>query len=64
MGRRWTQVSRRASSGLRSLESSAHACPAAFAWLEADKDEEQLAEKESAKHGVTVTAFIVIFVAE
>lgn len=37
---------------------------ALFAWLEAIKDVEQLTEKESAKHGVTMTAFIVIFVAE
>jgi Ca2+/H+ antiporter, TMEM165/GDT1 family len=37
---------------------------AAFAWREANKDEEEMAEKEAAKHGVTVTAFMVIFIAE
>jgi putative Ca2+/H+ antiporter (TMEM165/GDT1 family) len=37
---------------------------AAFAWKEAGKDEEELAEEESSKHGVILTAFIVIFVAE
>ena len=35
-----------------------------FAWKEANRDEEELVEEEASKHGVTVTAFIVIFVAE
>ncbi len=35
-----------------------------FAWREGTKDEEELAEEEAAKHGVTLTAFMVIFVAE
>ncbi|MCU1398165.1 MAG: hypothetical protein JWN62_1274 [Acidimicrobiales bacterium] len=35
-----------------------------FAWRESSNDEEDLAEEEAAKHGVTVTAFLVIFVAE
>ena len=35
-----------------------------FAWREVDRDEEELAEEEAAKHGVTLTAFIVIFIAE
>ena len=37
---------------------------AMIAWREAHKDEEELVEEEAAKHGVTVTAFIVIFIAE
>jgi putative Ca2+/H+ antiporter (TMEM165/GDT1 family) len=37
---------------------------AVFAWREGLKDEEELSEKEASKHGVIVTAFIVIFVAE
>jgi Ca2+/H+ antiporter, TMEM165/GDT1 family len=38
---------------------------AAFAWREATKeDEEELIEKESSKHGVILTAFAVIFLAE
>ncbi len=35
-----------------------------FAWRETTKDEEELVEEESSKHGVTMTAFIVIFLAE
>jgi len=37
---------------------------AVYAWREGQKDEEELSEKESSKHGVILTAFIVIFVAE
>ncbi|HEX3796173.1 MAG TPA: TMEM165/GDT1 family protein [Acidimicrobiales bacterium] len=37
---------------------------AVFAYRESAKDEEELAEEESSRHGVVVTAFIVIFVAE
>jgi Ca2+/H+ antiporter, TMEM165/GDT1 family len=37
---------------------------AAYAWREATKDEEEVAEKEAARHGVVATAFIVIFIAE
>jgi Ca2+/H+ antiporter, TMEM165/GDT1 family len=37
---------------------------AGYAWREAAKDEEDLAEEEISKHGVVLTAFIVIFVAE
>jgi Ca2+/H+ antiporter, TMEM165/GDT1 family len=37
---------------------------AAYAWREGTKDEEEIAEKEVTKHGVVLTAFIVIFVAE
>ena len=37
---------------------------AGFAWREANKDEEELAEKERSKHGVVLTAFLVIFLAE
>ena len=37
---------------------------ALLAWRETTKDEEELVEEESAKHGVTVAAFIVIFLAE
>jgi Ca2+/H+ antiporter, TMEM165/GDT1 family len=37
---------------------------AVYAWMEGLKDEEELAEEESSKHGVILTAFIVIFVAE
>ena len=37
---------------------------ALFAWRATTKDEEELVEEESAKHGVTVAAFIVIFLAE
>jgi putative Ca2+/H+ antiporter (TMEM165/GDT1 family) len=35
-----------------------------FAWREVNRDEEELAEEEAARHGVFVTAFIVIFLAE
>jgi putative Ca2+/H+ antiporter (TMEM165/GDT1 family) len=37
---------------------------AVFAWRESTKDEEDLAKDEASKHGVILTAFIVIFVAE
>jgi putative Ca2+/H+ antiporter (TMEM165/GDT1 family) len=37
---------------------------AVYAWRESTRDEEPLAEKEAAHHGVVLTAFIVIFVAE
>lgn len=37
---------------------------AVYAWRESQKDEKELAEKESSRHGVMLTAFIVIFVAE
>jgi putative Ca2+/H+ antiporter (TMEM165/GDT1 family) len=37
---------------------------AVFAWREGAKDEEEIAEKEASNHGVVLTAFIVIFVAE
>lgn len=37
---------------------------AAYAWSEAVRDEEELVEKESSKHGVILTAFVVIFLAE
>jgi Ca2+/H+ antiporter, TMEM165/GDT1 family len=37
---------------------------ALYAWRESGKDEEELAETEASKHGVVLTAFIVIFVAE
>jgi Ca2+/H+ antiporter, TMEM165/GDT1 family len=37
---------------------------AAYAWREGTKDEEEVAEKEAPRHGVVVTAFIVIFIAE
>jgi Ca2+/H+ antiporter, TMEM165/GDT1 family len=37
---------------------------AVYAWRESVKDEEELAEEEASKHGVVLTAFIVIFVAE
>ena len=35
-----------------------------YAWREGTKDEEQLAERKASKHGVVLTAFIVIFLAE
>ncbi|HWE65177.1 MAG TPA: TMEM165/GDT1 family protein [Acidimicrobiales bacterium] len=35
-----------------------------FAWREGAKDEEELAEKESSTHGVVLTSFLVIFLAE
>ena len=37
---------------------------AVYAWREGTKAEEEIAEKEASKHGVVLTAFIVIFVAE
>jgi Ca2+/H+ antiporter, TMEM165/GDT1 family len=37
---------------------------AAYAWREGTKAEEEVAEKEVTNHGVVLTAFIVIFVAE
>ena len=37
---------------------------AAYAWREGTKDEEEVAEKEASKHGVVLTAFVVIFLAE
>jgi Ca2+/H+ antiporter, TMEM165/GDT1 family len=37
---------------------------AVYAWLEGRKDEEDLAQEEASRHGVILTAFIVIFVAE
>jgi putative Ca2+/H+ antiporter (TMEM165/GDT1 family) len=37
---------------------------AIFAYRESVKDEQELAEEEISKHGVILTAFIVIFVAE
>jgi putative Ca2+/H+ antiporter (TMEM165/GDT1 family) len=37
---------------------------AIYAWREGTKDEEDLAEREASKHGVVLTAFLVIFLAE
>ena len=37
---------------------------AVYAWREGNKDEEKLVAKESSRHGVVLTAFVVIFVAE
>jgi Ca2+/H+ antiporter, TMEM165/GDT1 family len=37
---------------------------AIYAWREGSKDEAALARKESSKHGVVLTAFVVIFLAE
>ena len=37
---------------------------AAYAWREAVKDEEETVDKQSSKHGVVLTAFVVIFLAE
>lgn len=37
---------------------------AAYAWREGTKDEGEIAEQEATKHGVVLTAFIVIFIAE
>ena len=37
---------------------------AAFAWREGTKEDEDLVEQEASKHGVVLTAFIVIFLAE
>jgi putative Ca2+/H+ antiporter (TMEM165/GDT1 family) len=35
-----------------------------YAWHEGTKDEEEVAKEEASRHGVVVTAFIVIFIAE
>jgi putative Ca2+/H+ antiporter (TMEM165/GDT1 family) len=37
---------------------------AVYAWLEGAKDDADLASREASKHGVVLTAFIVIFLAE
>ncbi|MBV9042787.1 MAG: TMEM165/GDT1 family protein, partial [Acidimicrobiia bacterium] len=37
---------------------------AVYAWREGTRDEEELADQEASRHGVILTAFIVIFVAE
>jgi putative Ca2+/H+ antiporter (TMEM165/GDT1 family) len=37
---------------------------AGYAWREGVKDDEEVAEREATKHGVILTAFIVIFLAE
>jgi putative Ca2+/H+ antiporter (TMEM165/GDT1 family) len=37
---------------------------AAYAWREGSKDEDGLAERDASRHGVVITAFIVIFLAE
>jgi putative Ca2+/H+ antiporter (TMEM165/GDT1 family) len=37
---------------------------AVYAWREGTKDEEELTKDEISKHGVVLTAFLVIFVAE
>ncbi len=37
---------------------------ALYAWREGTKDEGELTQKESSKHGAVLTAFVVIFVAE
>ena len=37
---------------------------AGYAWREGVKDEEETVEKESSKHGVVLTSFVVIFLAE
>lgn len=37
---------------------------AVYAWRESAKNEEELAKNEASKHGVVLTAFVVIFVAE
>jgi putative Ca2+/H+ antiporter (TMEM165/GDT1 family) len=37
---------------------------AVYAWREGLKDEEELSKKEASKHGVVLTAFLVIFLAE
>jgi putative Ca2+/H+ antiporter (TMEM165/GDT1 family) len=37
---------------------------AAYAWREGTKAEEELAQEEASKHGVVLTAFLVIFIAE
>ena len=37
---------------------------AVYAWLEAGREEEELAAREARRHGALITAFVVIFVAE
>jgi putative Ca2+/H+ antiporter (TMEM165/GDT1 family) len=37
---------------------------AVYAWREGNHDEEPLAEREASRHGVVLTAFAVIFIAE
>jgi putative Ca2+/H+ antiporter (TMEM165/GDT1 family) len=37
---------------------------AVYAWREGTKDEEQLEDREASRHGVVITAFVVIFLAE
>ena len=37
---------------------------AVYAWRESAKDEDELADEEASKHGVVLTAFVVIFIAE
>jgi putative Ca2+/H+ antiporter (TMEM165/GDT1 family) len=37
---------------------------AAYAWREGTKQEEEVAAKEASRHGVVLTAFVVIFLAE
>ena len=37
---------------------------AVYAWREGVKDERELVDKESSRHGVAITAFVVIFLAE
>jgi putative Ca2+/H+ antiporter (TMEM165/GDT1 family) len=40
------------------------AAGAIFAWRQGSNDEEQLAAQESSRHGVILSAFLVIFIAE
>jgi putative Ca2+/H+ antiporter (TMEM165/GDT1 family) len=37
---------------------------AVYAWLEGTRDEQELTEREASRHGVVITAFVVIFLAE
>ena len=37
---------------------------AVYAWREGTKDKDEVAQKESSKHGAVLTAFVVIFLAE
>jgi putative Ca2+/H+ antiporter (TMEM165/GDT1 family) len=37
---------------------------AVYAWREGSKEDDDLAEREASRHGVVITAFIVIFLAE
>jgi len=37
---------------------------AVYAWRESSKGDEEVVEKEASKHGVVMTAFVVIFLAE